>query len=113
MSHNMIGPSWIGGDSMSQKPWRGIHVATALPFKDDLSVDYDGFAEHVRWMADNGMDGVTPNGSLGEYQTLVEKERARVVEIAVEASPAGFSVMPGAAAYGSQETCRWIEQAAA
>src|SRR6266567_4060388 len=56
--------------SMSNKPWRGIHVATALPFGDDLSVDYDGFAEHVRWLAENGMDGVAPNGSLGEYHNL-------------------------------------------
>jgi 4-hydroxy-tetrahydrodipicolinate synthase len=99
---------------MSQltKPWHGIQVATALPFNDDLSVDYDGFAEHVGWLAENGMDGVTPNGSLGEYHTLTEEERARVVEVAVEASPTGFKVMPGAAAYGSQESCRWIEQAA-
>ncbi len=97
---------------MSTQPWRGIHVATALPFHDDLSVDYDGFAEHVRWLAEHGMDGVTPNGSLGEYQTLTDEERARVVEVAVEAAPDGFGVMPGAAAYGSGETCRWIEQAA-
>ncbi|WP_219419856.1 dihydrodipicolinate synthase family protein [Pseudonocardia nigra] len=94
------------------QPWHGIHVATALPFNDDLSVDYDGFGEHVRWLAETGMHGVTPNGSLGEYHTLTDEERARVVEVAVEAAPEGFGVMPGAAAYGSQETCRWIEQAA-
>lgn len=98
---------------MSLQPWRGINVATALPFNDDRSVDYDAFAEHVRWLAANGMDGVVPNGSLGEYQTLTDEERARVVQIAVEAAPEGFGVMPGVAAYGSQETCRWIEQAAA
>jgi 4-hydroxy-tetrahydrodipicolinate synthase len=69
---------------MSQKPWRGIHVATALPFHDDLSVDYDGFADHVRWLADNGMDGVAPNGSLGEYHSLTDEERARVVEVAID-----------------------------
>lgn len=93
-------------------PWRGIHVATALPFTDDLRVDLDAWAEHVRWLAEQGMDGVTPNGSLGEYQTLTDQERARVVEVAVEASPDGFGLMPGAAAYGSGEACRWIEQAA-
>ncbi|MEU6540702.1 dihydrodipicolinate synthase family protein [Streptomyces sp. NPDC047000] len=96
---------------MARKPWHGINVATALPFNDDLSVDFDGFADHVRWLADNGMDGVCPNGSLGEYQTLTPEERARVVEVAVEAAPDGFNVMAGAAAYGSQEACRWIEQA--
>jgi 4-hydroxy-tetrahydrodipicolinate synthase len=99
--------------SISQpKPWRGVYVATALPLNDDLSVDYDGYAEHVRWLAGHGLHGVTANGSLGEYQTLTPEERARVVTTAIEASPAGFGVMPGAGAYGVQETCRWIEQAA-
>lgn len=98
---------------MSRKPWRGVNVAAALPLNDDLSVDFDGFAAHVHWLAENGMDGVVPNGSLGEYHNLTDDERARVVEIAVRAAPEGFGVMPGVAAYGSQETCRWIEQAAA
>lgn len=97
---------------MDQKPWRGIHVATALPFHDDLTVDYDAYAEHVRWLAENGMDGVAPNGSLGEYQTLTAEERSRVVEVAVKAAPDGFKVMPGVAAYGSREVCSWIDQAA-
>jgi len=97
---------------MSDKPWRGVHVASALPFRNDWSVDYDAFAEHVRFLAENGCDGICPNGSLGEYQTLSDEERARVVTTAVEAAPAGFTVMPGAAAYGALESCRWIEQAA-
>jgi len=98
--------------TQQQKPWRGVYVASALPFNDDLSVDYDGFAEHVKWLADNGCDGITPNGSLGEYQTLSDEERARVVTTAVEAAPEGFGVMPGVAAYGALETRRWVEQAA-
>ncbi|WP_028659252.1 dihydrodipicolinate synthase family protein [Nocardioides insulae] len=98
--------------NQSAQPWRGVYVATALPFNDDLSVDYDGYAEHVSWLAANGMDGVCPNGSLGEYHTLTDEERARVVRTAVEAAPEGFGVMPGAAAYGSGESVRWIEQAA-
>ncbi|GAA3557611.1 dihydrodipicolinate synthase family protein [Nonomuraea rosea] len=92
--------------------WHGVHVATALPFHDDLSVDYDGYAEHVRFLAAGGCDGVCPNGSLGEYQTLTDEERARVVRTAVEAAPDGFRVMPGVAAYGAAESRRWAEQAA-
>ncbi|SDP37346.1 4-hydroxy-tetrahydrodipicolinate synthase [Nakamurella panacisegetis] len=93
-------------------PWRGVHVATALPFNDDLSVDYDAYAEHVQWLAQNGIDGVAANGSLGEYQTLSDEERARVVETAVAAAPAGFGIMPGVAAYSSHQALRWVEQAA-
>ncbi|MFI1303286.1 dihydrodipicolinate synthase family protein [Streptomyces sioyaensis] len=95
----------------STRPWRGIMVATALPLHDDLSVDHEAYAEHVRWLIDNGCDGVVPNGSLGEYQTLTDEERARVVRTAVEAAGDGARVMPGVAAYGSAEARRWAEQA--
>ncbi|MGW9208971.1 dihydrodipicolinate synthase family protein [Embleya sp. NPDC055664] len=92
-------------------PWRGLMVATTLPLRADLSIDYDAFAEHLRELVDAGCDGVVPNGSLGEYQTLTPEERARVVEVAIEAI-GGDRVMPGVAAYGSTEARRWTEQAA-
>ncbi|MFE9609860.1 dihydrodipicolinate synthase family protein [Streptomyces sp. NPDC006012] len=96
----------------ADRPWRGIMVATALPLREDLSIDYDAYAEHVRWLIGNGCDGVVPNGSLGEYQTLTDDERARVVRTAVEAAGDGARVMPGVAAYGSAESRRLAEQAA-
>ncbi|GAA0344577.1 dihydrodipicolinate synthase family protein [Streptomyces blastmyceticus] len=96
----------------TDRPWRGIMVATALPLREDLSVDHDAYAEHVRWLLDNGCDGVVPNGSLGEYQTLTPQERAQLVRTAVEAAGDGARVMPGVSAYGSAEARRWAEQAA-
>ncbi|MGW2147889.1 dihydrodipicolinate synthase family protein [Nonomuraea bangladeshensis] len=93
-----------------RKPWRGVMVATALPLRDDLSVDLDGYADHCRWLVDNGCDGVVVNGSLGEYQTLTAEERAAVVETAV-AAVGGANVMAGAGAYGAAESRRWAEQA--
>lgn len=92
------------------RPWRGVLVATALPLREDLGVDYDRYAEHCAWLVANGCDGVVPNGSLGEYQVLTPEERARVVETAV-AAIGGERVMPGVAAYGSAEARRWTEQA--
>ncbi|GGY02466.1 dihydrodipicolinate synthase family protein [Streptomyces hiroshimensis] len=103
----MTASSWT-----PDRPWRGIMVATALPLRADLSVDYDAYAEHVRTLIESGCDGVVPNGSLGEYQTLTPEERARVVRTAVEAAGDGARVMPGVAAYGSAEARRWAEQAA-
>src|SRR6476469_8460303 len=99
-----------------QPPWHGVLVATALPMHDRggkmLEIDFDGYAEHVRWLAANGCHGVTPNGSLGEYHNLTPEERTRVVTTAIEAAPDGFTVMPGIAAYGADESRRWTEQAA-
>jgi len=98
------------------RPWHGVLVATALPLRPSesgvLAPDFDTFAEHVAWLAAQGCQGVTPNGSLGEYQTLTPEERARVVTTAVAAAPEGFTVMPGVAAYGAGEARRWAEQAA-
>jgi dihydrodipicolinate synthase/N-acetylneuraminate lyase len=96
----------------ARTPWHGVLVATALPLGEDLDVDYDRYAEHVAWLAAEGCDGVTPNGSLGEYQTLTPEERSRVVRTAVAAAPEGFTVMPGVAAYGSREAARWAADAA-
>jgi dihydrodipicolinate synthase/N-acetylneuraminate lyase len=92
-------------------PWNGVLTATATPFKSDLSVDYDKYAEHVAWLAANGTHGVIPNGSLGEYQVLTAEERAKMVEVAVAAAPKGFSVVPGVAAYGAAESRKWAEHA--
>ncbi|MEU5426127.1 dihydrodipicolinate synthase family protein [Streptomyces olivoreticuli] len=96
----------------TDRPWRGIMVATALPLRENLSVDHDAYAEHVRWLIGNGCDGIVPNGSLGEYQTLTPQERAQLVRTAVEAAGDGARVMPGVSAYGSAEARRWAEQAA-
>jgi dihydrodipicolinate synthase/N-acetylneuraminate lyase len=96
---------------MNNVPWHGVVVATALPLRDDLSPDYDRYGDHVRWLLDNGCDGVCPNGSLGEYQTLTVEERARVVRTAVDAAGPD-RVLPGVSAYGSGEAVRWAEQAA-
>lgn len=94
------------------RPWHGVLVATALPFRADLSVDLDRYAEHVRWLAESGCDGICPNGSLGEYQALTDDERAAVVSTAVDAAPAGFTVMPGVGAYGARAARAWADQAA-
>jgi 4-hydroxy-tetrahydrodipicolinate synthase len=93
-------------------PWHGVLVANALPYTAELEVDFDRYGEHVAWLAASGCDGITPNGSLGEYQVLTPEERARVVETAVASAPADFSVIPGVAAYGAREAARWAEQAA-
>jgi 4-hydroxy-tetrahydrodipicolinate synthase len=92
------------------KPWQGVMVATALPLRDDLSVDFERYAEHCRWLVASGCDGVVPNGSLGEYQTLTPDERAQVVRTAVEAV-GGRDVMAGVGAYGAAESRLWAERA--
>ncbi|GGM16304.1 dihydrodipicolinate synthase family protein [Nakamurella endophytica] len=97
---------------MTRKPWHGVLVATALPWRDDDTPDLESYARHVAWLAANGCHGVTPNGSLGEYQVLSDAQRDAVVRTAVEAAPEGFDVMPGIGAYGARQARRNAEVAA-
>jgi 4-hydroxy-tetrahydrodipicolinate synthase len=90
----------------------GVVVATALPYHADLSVDYDRYAEHCRWLVDNGCHGVGPNGSLGEYSSLTDEERRRVAKTAIDTVGDDGIVVVGVHAPGSHQARRWAELAA-
>lgn len=100
---------------MSATPWRGVVVATSLPFHRPGSgepvPDLAAYGDGVAWLAAQGLHGVAPNGSLGEYQTLSTPERDAVVRTAVEHAPEGFVVMPGVGAYSGRESRRHAEVA--
>lgn len=94
------------------KPWHGVNLATTLPINADFSINHDAYAEHIRFVTDNGVTGIIPNGSLGEYQTLTEDERRQVFLTAVDAAPEGVAVIPGVGSYGAMESVRLTEHAA-
>ena len=96
----------------------GVIVAAALPYKPDssapagLAVDFDRYAEHCDWLISNGCRGVGPNGSLGEYSSLTDAERRRVVQVAVEAVAGRGLVVAGVHAPGWHQARQWADLAA-
>ncbi|MFF9558087.1 dihydrodipicolinate synthase family protein [Streptomyces albus] len=96
----------------------GVVVATALPYREDpsapagLAVDLDRYAEHCRWLVDNGCHGVGPNGSLGEYSSLTDAERRAVARTAVAAVGDAGKVVVGVHGVGSHQARHWAEIAA-
>jgi dihydrodipicolinate synthase/N-acetylneuraminate lyase len=97
---------------------RGVIVATALPYKEDpaapagLAIDFDRYAEHCDWLITNGCRGVGPNGSLGEYSSLTDEERRRVVQVAVETVAGRGIVVAGVHGPGWHQAKHWAELAA-
>jgi 4-hydroxy-tetrahydrodipicolinate synthase len=95
----------------------GVVVATTLAFKEDasapagLAVDYDRFAEHCDFLISNGCRGVGPNGSLGEYSSLTDEERRRVIQVAVEAVGGRGIVVAGVHGVGWHQAVKWAEYA--
>lgn len=96
----------------------GVVVATALPYRENssapagLEVDFDRFAEHCDWLISQGCRGVGPNGSLGEYSSLTDAERRRVIQVAVETVGDRGIVIAGVHAPGWHQARQWAELAA-
>ncbi|MGW3494869.1 dihydrodipicolinate synthase family protein [Streptomyces sp. NPDC001020] len=96
----------------------GVVVATALPYYEDasapagLAVDYDKYADHCRWLVENGCRGVGPNGSLGEYSSLTDDERRKVAQTAKEAVGDSGVVVVGVHGVGSHQARHWTKIAA-
>jgi dihydrodipicolinate synthase/N-acetylneuraminate lyase len=95
----------------------GVVVATTLAFTPDakapagLAVDYDRYAEHCDWLIASGCRGVGPNGSLGEYSSLTDDERRKVVQTAVRAVSGRGLVIAGVHGVGWHQSKHWAELA--
>lgn len=93
----------------------GVIVATTLAFKKDasapagLAVDYDRFAEHCDWLIASGCRGVGPNGSLGEYSSLTDDERRKVIQVAVATVGDRGLVVAGVHGVGWHQAKVWAE----
>jgi len=90
----------------------GVYAATTMPFRDDGAADLSEFGEHCSWLIDEGVAGLVPNGSLGEYECLSDSERAEVVHTAIAAARGRVPVVPGVSGKSAAEACRWAQQAA-
>jgi 4-hydroxy-tetrahydrodipicolinate synthase len=81
---------------------RGVLVPLITPFKDDLSVDYDGLDKLVEYLIEEvKCDGLIPCGTTGESTTLSHLEHVDVIRSVVRS--AGKRV-PVIASTGSNST---------
>ncbi len=70
----------------SRATMKGIWAAGLMPFKDDLSIDEDGFRSNIdHWIGDLGIDGFFIAGKQGEFFSMSLDERKRSFDLAVEA----------------------------
>lgn len=88
---------------MERKHWTGVFPAITTPFTADGAVDYEFLREHVRWLIDNGCQGIVPLGSLGEANTLTFDEKVSILTACVEALEGRAPVIAGIAGLSTQE----------
>jgi len=77
----------------------GVHVALTTPFNSASgALDLDALETHCAWLIDNGVDGLVPNGSLGEYESMDRDERRAVVETVARVAKGRAKLIVGVSA---------------
>ena len=61
-----------------------VLTAIVTPFRENGSVDLDGFRALCDHLLDNGSDGIVVTGTTGEAPTLSDDERMTLYAAAVE-----------------------------
>jgi 4-hydroxy-tetrahydrodipicolinate synthase len=87
------------------EPFHGVLPALITPFTDDGdAIDPQALAAIVDRLVSAGVGGLVPGGSTGEFTTLTNAERRRLVEVTVEAAGGRVPVVAGTGALSTRET---------
>ena len=86
-----------------EKELAGIIVAMITPMNDDESIDEEGLGTVSRYLIGQGVHGLFPGGSQGEFFALNTGERQRVLEVTVEAAAGEVFVVGHAGAVTTRE----------
>jgi dihydrodipicolinate synthase/N-acetylneuraminate lyase len=89
----------------------GVYVATSTSFGSSGALDLSACEAHFDRLVQQGVAGLVPCGSLGEYEALRDDERASVVKAALGAAASRVPVVPGVSGKSASEARRWAEHA--
>ncbi len=83
---------------------QGIVASTVTPFTSSGNVALDLLPDHINWLIDEGVDGLSPLGSSGEFAALEIDQRKRVLEKVVAINGGRRHIMAGTHHYSTQAT---------
>lgn len=88
----------------------GVFAPVVTTFEHDR-LDLQALRSNLRILAGTGLSGYLALGSNGEFLSLSEQERLRVLEVFAEEKQ-DKSIMVGTGCESTQQTLEWIRQAA-
>ncbi|MBI2032486.1 MAG: 4-hydroxy-tetrahydrodipicolinate synthase [Candidatus Levybacteria bacterium] len=92
------------------KKFEGVFVPNITPFTNG-EVDEEGLRRVVRYLIDNGVDGLVPNGTTGESATLTDDEKKRILKIVLEEAKGKVPVIAGTGTNDTRHTIELTQQA--
>jgi len=101
---------------MAEK-WHGVYAVILTPFTEDEELDEGALRKHISFLLNEGkVHGIIPTGSTGEFASLSEEERKRIVDITIDEVDGRVPVVVGSAANSTRHTimyAKYAEQAGA
>ena len=80
----------------SPKKWRGTYTVMITPFTPDgLGVDVPALKRLVDWQIEQGIHGLIPLGSTGEFLSMTMGEQELVMELGLLLDRAPWLAHPG------------------
>lgn len=90
----------------------GVYVAIVTPFTPSLDLDRHRLSAHVNWLIEQGVHGLVPMGTCGEYASLSDEERAAAVETVIASARGRVPVVVGVSSPSTARALHWARHAA-
>jgi 4-hydroxy-tetrahydrodipicolinate synthase len=101
----------VKGPKAATQVLRGVLPALVTPMTADQEIDLPKLATFTDYMIEQGVHGLIPLGSTGEYYALSPSERRQVVETVIEAARGRVPVWVGANAGSTRDVIAYCQQA--
>ena len=100
-----------GSVAMELREFRGIIPYLVSPIDEATgAIREAGLRALVEHLIEQGVHGLSPLGSTGEFAYLTFQQREEIVRIVVDAARGRVPVLPGVAAYSTSEAVRQAER---
>lgn len=90
---------------------RGVYTVMVTPFTSGGEVDRAGMRRNIEWLIGQGVHGLIPLGTTGEFASLSDSQRSEVIETVAEAVRGRVPVLIGAAAETTEKAVANARQA--
>jgi len=95
------------------KTFRGTYTVMITPYDEAGNVDLDALAAFTDWQVREGIHGLIPLGSTGEFLSLSPDERTAITETVIRAVAGRVPVLVGTGAEDTREVVRLSREAEA
>lgn len=92
---------------------KGIIPVVITPFDESGAVDEQSLRTHIRYLLSEGVHGIIPTGSTGEFAALTEEEHKKVIDVTVDEVGGQVPVIAGTASVSTAQTIKMTQYAQA